>query len=270
MAGINSSPEYTINTNLFGTVNCLELARRNGADFLFLSTSRIYPTAELNQLSYKEEKERFVLSDKQDLPGVSAAGVSEDFPLRDPGSLYGTTKLASELLIREYINSYKMRAVINRCGVITGPWQMGKVDQGVIVLWLAHHIFGKPLSYIGFGGAGKQVRDFLHIDDLFDLINIQLQDFSKFNGQVYNVGGGLKNSVSLRELTAWCENVTGKKIKIDSVKDDRPNDVRIYMTDYTKIHKASGWSPKRGVEETLTDIKNWILANSAALKEILG
>ena len=77
-------------------------------------------------------------------------------------------------MIQEYVHSYGLRALIDRCGVLAGPWQMGKVDQGVMTLWVARHVFGRPLSYIGFGGLGKQVRDVLHVEDLFDLILLQI------------------------------------------------------------------------------------------------
>jgi CDP-paratose 2-epimerase len=270
MAGLDSSPEYLINTNLVGTVNCLELARKNQSDFIFLSTSRVYPIEYINQLKFKEGKERFVLDKKQSITGASDKGISESFPLDKPRSLYGSTKLASEILLQEYINSYKIRGVINRCGVITGPWQMGKIDQGVIVLWVARHIFRKSLSYIGYGGTGKQVRDFIHIDDLFDLINIQIKDLGKFNGQVYNVGGGVENSISLLELTKLCERITGNKIQIDSIKEDRPNDVRIYLSDCEKIKEAAGWKPKKGIEETLREINEWIDNNKNSLSSILN
>lgn len=270
MAGLDSSPEYLINTNLVGTINCLELARRDGSDFIFLSTSRVYPIEHINDLKFKEDKERFVLDKKQSIVGASDKGISESFPLDKSRSLYGGTKLASEILIQEYIKSYNIRGVVNRCGVLTGPWQMGKIDQGVIVLWLARHMFKKDLAYIGYGGTGKQVRDFLHVDDLFDLINIQIKDLDKFSGEVYNVGGGVKNSISLLELTKYCEKITGNKIKIDSVKEDRPNDVRIYLSDCSKIEKATGWRPKKGIEETLGEIADWIEKNKDNLIQILS
>jgi CDP-paratose 2-epimerase len=90
-----TSPGYVLQTNLIGTINCLELARQTQADFIFLSTSRVYPIAYLNQLNYTETDTRFQLSEQQDLPGVSAFGISEQFPLDLPRSLYGSTKLAS-------------------------------------------------------------------------------------------------------------------------------------------------------------------------------
>jgi len=270
LAGITSSPSYLTNTNLVGTINCLEFARQKKADFIFLSTSRIYPIDPINNLKYIEEKKRFNLADKQAISGASKNGIAENFPLEGARSLYGTTKLCSELILQEYIYNYGLKGVINRCGVITGPWQMGKVDQGVFVLWVARHIFGGKLSYIGYGGTGKQVRDFIHIDDLFDILNIQLNDIEKFNGNTYNIGGGFENSVSLKELTEICEKITGKKIKIDSIKENRPADLKLFITDCGKIKKLTGWKPKKNAEETIKDIADWINENKESLKSILA
>ena len=169
-AGYGGDPNYLVHTNLFGAANCLEYARRHGSDFVFLSTSRVYSIDALRTLPLDQNDNRFFLRSGVQQPGVSAAGISEDFSLSGHRSLYGTTKLAAEMLVEEYRAMYGLRAVINRCGVISGPWQMGKVDQGFVVLWLARHLFGGPLSYMGFGGHGLQVRDVLHVDDLYDLI----------------------------------------------------------------------------------------------------
>lgn len=132
-AGYSESPEYLIQTNTGGCFQCLELARRVKADFLFLSTSRVYPYGLLNSLRFHEDETRFRLEDRQPVTGASGRGVSETFPLDGPRSLYGMSKLAAELMVQEYGDAYGLRWIINRCGLITGPWQMGKTDQGVIV-----------------------------------------------------------------------------------------------------------------------------------------
>src|SRR5256885_6329614 len=176
LAGFDGSPDYVIQSNLMGAYNCLELARRHAAYLLFLSTSRVYPIAGLRALALDEGDTRFELSTQQPLPGVSPAGIAEDFPLGGARTLYGSTKLAAELLIEEYRDAYGLRAVIDRCGVIAGPWQMGKVDQGVFTYWMLAHHFGRPLRYLGFGAHGKQVRDLLHVHDLIALLDEQLGD----------------------------------------------------------------------------------------------
>jgi CDP-paratose 2-epimerase len=174
-AGLAGGARYLINTNLIGTINCLDSARRCGATVVFLSTSQVYPIAALRDLPLLISETRFVIPEANMGPGWSARGITENFPLTGSRSLYGASKLCSELIIAEYVALYGLRAVVNRCGVLTGPWQMGKVDQGFVVLWAARHLFGGPLSYNGFGGAGLQVRDALHVDDLFRLIRDQVE-----------------------------------------------------------------------------------------------
>jgi len=263
-----SSPEYMLNTNLLGTVHCLELARRFQSDVIFLSTSRVYPVALLNQLQTTESATRLVLDEKQSIPGCSSYGISEDFPLTGARSLYGATKLASELLITEYAAAYGLRTVINRCGVITGPWQMGKVDQGVFALWVAAHYLGRSLAYIGHGGTGKQVRDLLHIDDLLILIELQIGQMDRLNGQVFNVGGGLSGSLSLQETTRLCQDLVGRKIDIGTVLENRPDDVKVFITDHRRVTHWTGWRPQRGPRETLADIVDWIRASDALVRPI--
>lgn len=270
MAGVTSSPEYLINTNLIGAINCFELARKKSADVVFLSTSRVYPVKQINALKTIEDETRFSLLDNQEIPGASKEGISEQFPLEGVRSLYGSTKLSAELILQEYAQNYGIKAVINRFGVITGPWQMGKADQGVIVLWMAKHIFNKSLSYIGFKGTGKQVRDMIHVDDVFDIINTQINHLSKFNKQIYNIGGGRKNSLSLLELTDLCQEISGKKIEIKGVDQDRPGDIKIYITDNKKIFDQTGWRAKRSTKRTLTEIHKWIEVNKNQLEAILS
>ena len=265
-----SSPQYVLQTNLLGTINILELARQVQARLLFLSTSRVYPIAPLKALSLTETATRFELAVEQSLSGVSVSGISESFGLQGARSLYGTTKLASELLIEEYRDAYGIQAIVDRCGVLTGPWQMGKVDQGVFVLWMAAHLFQKPLSYIGYGGTGKQVRDLLHIDDLLALVNYQLAHFAALDGEVFNVGGGRESSLSLLETTQICQEITGHTIEISRVLGDRQGDVPLYITDASKVMQSTGWQPQIAPQHTLKSIFDWIQANEVALKPILG
>jgi CDP-paratose 2-epimerase len=263
LAGYDVGPTYLIDTNLVGTVNCLEVARRTKADVVFMSTSRVYPIAALESLAIREDETRFTLTDGQKLPGASAAGIAEDFPLAGARSLYGATKLCSELLIEEYADMYGLRYVINRCGVITGPWQMGKVDQGVFALWMGKHYFNRSLQYIGYGGRGKQVRDFVSIDDLGSLLQTQLERFGTLPHRLYNVGGGLASSLSLLETTALCEEITGNHVEITRVAENRPLDVKLYITDNARVQRDTGWAPAKSPRETLADIYAWIHDNEA-------
>jgi CDP-paratose 2-epimerase len=270
LAGINSSLDYLINTNLNGTINCLNFAHKNSADFIFLSTSRVYPIKQLNNINFLELPSRFIPSIEQEIPGVSQNGIAENFPLEGSRSFYGSTKLASELLIEEYHELLGLNTVVNRCGVITGPYQMGKIDQGVIVLWVARHFFRKKLSYIGYGGEGKQLRDVLHIYDLFRLIDLQVHDLKKYNGQTFNVGGGIDCCLSLQELTNICQKVTGNFITIEKDIETRVADIRMYLTDNSKITAFSGWRPHKNIEEIINEIHSWIRDNESELYSILN
>ena len=270
LAGFDGSPDYLLNTNLGGTIHCLELARKCGARIIFLSTSRVYPIHSLNQLKYREDESRFHWEENQSFQGFSPDGINEQFNLNGARSLYGTSKLASELIIQEYGEMYNLEYVINRCGVIAGPWQMGKTDQGVVALWAAKHLSGNDLSYIGFNGSGKQVRDVLHIRDLFSLIKIQIDDFPKVLNETFNVGGGRANSVSLKEMTGICRQVTGKSINIGSEPENRPADIRIYISDNSKVNQATGWTPQISPTQTIDDVCRWIRKHQSSLDSIIN
>jgi CDP-paratose 2-epimerase len=156
---------------------------------------------------------------------------------------------------------FGLRYVIDRCGVITGPWQMGKVDQGVFALWMGRHYFKRPLKYIGYGGTGKQVRDFVAIGELCDLVLYQIEHLDELGHRLYNAGGGLGSSLSLAETTALCEEITGNRVEIERVAENRPADVRLYVTDNARVTADTGWSPHRTPRETLAEIFDWIRAN---------
>jgi CDP-paratose 2-epimerase len=158
---------------------------------------------------------------------------------------------------------YGLRCIINRCGILAGPWQMGRVDQGVFALWVAMHRFGRELSYTGWGGQGKQVRDLLHIDDLAELVDLQLARFGTLCGQIYNVGGGVASSLSLREATALCREIAGRTVPIRSVPQNTPADVKWYITDAARVQAATGWAPRRTPRQTLADIDVWLAASEA-------
>jgi CDP-paratose 2-epimerase len=270
LAGLDGNTDYLIGTNLNGTVNALNFCMKHKAKFIFLSTSRVYPIKVIEEIEVVEAPTRFEIAPGQKLPGVSSLGISETTSLSGARSLYGATKLASEMMVEEYHEMFGLQTVINRCGVITGPYQMGKVDQGVVVLWMAKHFWEKSLSYVGYGGTGKQVRDMVHIKDLFHVIDLQIHQTDKFNGQIFNIGGGRKISTSLQELTAVCERITGNKIPIQPVPETRKADIRLYITDNSKITDLTGWSPQITVDEIMGDIFHWIKNNEQQLKSILS
>ena len=263
-------PRYTVQTNLVGTLNCLELARRDKSDFIFLSTSRVYPIESLDAVPYEESATRFDWLKNYKREGVSYKGISERFPLSGIRSLYGTSKLSSELVCSEYFDMFGIRGVINRFGVISGPWQMGKVDQGLVGYWVARHKYRKGLQYIGYGGEGKQVRDVIHVDDACEIIFYQIKHLKKLAGQTFNVGGGRSRAVSLLELTQLVERITKIHLSIGSVAKTRKSDVRIYITDNSYLERVTGWTPRKSVEEIVYDIHVWIDKYYELLKPILS
>ena len=269
LAGYGGSPDYLIHTNLTGCYHCLELARQTKADLMFISTSRVYPVAPLNALAFEETHTRYCLRPGQPVAGASEFGISEQFPLAGARSLYGMTKLAAELMVAEYGDAYGIRVIIDRCGLLTGPWQMAKADQGVIAYWVAAHCLNRGLKYIGFGGTGKQVRDFLHIDDFCDLVLDQIANFDAYAGRHWNVGGGVANSLSLREATDLCRETTGRTVAVAATSENRPADLRLYITDHRAVSAVRGWTPLRDAHRTVADIAEWVDGHRAELEEVV-
>ena len=198
--GYENGLRYLIDTNLIGTLNCLNLVKKNRAKIIFLSSSRIYPFDILNETKYSIINKSFV--PKKNIIGLNKKkGINENFQINGLKTFYGYTKFSSEELIREYCYAYNIPYTINRCGVVAGPWQWGKVDQGFIVYWILCYLFSKKLNYIGYGGNGYQVRDVLNIKDLVKLISEQTYNFKNFDNELFNIGGGQSNKISLFNLT---------------------------------------------------------------------
>ncbi len=268
LAGLGSDPTYVINNNFNGSINCFNQCLKHNAKLIFLSTSRVYPIDRIENANFVEQDTRFSFAPKQDEVGISINGISEELNLSGARSFYGATKLASEFFIEEYAAFYGIEAAVTRFGVIAGPRQMGKTDQGVVTLWMANHFWSQSLKYIGYGGLGKQVRDILHIEDLISLVDIQIHNIQQFKNKVFNAGGGLENSISLQEMTRVCEDITGNKIVIHQDNNNRPADLRVYITDNTKISSAVGWSPQKTLQDVFTDVFEWMKADEKKLKNI--
>jgi CDP-paratose 2-epimerase len=146
---------------------------------------------------------------------------------------------------------------------------MGKVDQGFVVLWAVRHLFGGPLSYNGFGGAGLQVRDVLHVEDLYRLIDKQVAQIASHSGKIYNVGGGADCSVSLVELTEVCVRHSGQHLVVTSQPQTNPVDIPYYITDNTAVAGATGWRPRLSLSDILDDIFKWLCDHRGEVEAIL-
>ncbi len=269
-AGYGGDPRYLINTNLVGTLNSLEAARRHKGALILLSTSRVYPLDALRAIRLRDGETRLELEERQDLPGLTAEGIALDFPMQGKRSLYGGTKLSAEVMAEEYAGAYDMPVIINRCGILTGPWQMGKVDQGVVALWAAAHVYGLNLRYIGYGGLGLQVRDMLHTADLYGLISRQLSSLNPGFFGLYPVGGGIDGSASLRELTALCAAETGASPPIGATPETTPADIPWFVTDSAATRAAFGWAPTRRPRDIVAEIVAWITENKTMLAPVFG
>ncbi|MBL6861290.1 MAG: NAD-dependent epimerase/dehydratase family protein [Candidatus Pelagibacter bacterium] len=242
-------PDSVFKTNLVGTFNILKKCINDKSNIVFLSSSRVYSIEKLRKIIKKINILKPIKTRKK---------ISDEFETSSPSSLYGFTKLASEKLIHEMFYKTKLKFIINRFGVIAGPWQFGKQDQGFVPLWVAKHIFKQKLSYIGFGGNGHQIRDVLHIDDVCEVILIQIKKFGKIYNQTFNIGGGVKNSISLKQLTEKCINLTGNRIKFKKISKTSIFDIPYYVTNNTKVKKFYKWEPKKDINIILEDIYTWI------------
>ena len=245
--------DRVFNTNLLGTFNVLKKCLKDKANIIFLSSSRVYSIQKLRDLI----KRTNIIK-----PLKIKYKINENFTTSSASSLYGFTKLASEKLIKEMFYKTNLKFIINRFGVIAGPWQFGKQDQGFVPLWVARHLFKKKLSYIGFGGKGHQVRDILHIRDACEIILIQIKKIKKINNKIFNIGGEINNSISLNDLTIKCEKLTKHKIKFKSVSKTSIFDIPYYVSDNNKLKKFYKWKPSRNIDKILKDIYHWLSKNS--------
>ena len=253
--------DKVFNTNLVGTFNILKKAKKDNSKIIFLSSSRVNSINALNKIT----KNNFNLNKEIKIKKK----INENFNTNSPKSLYGFTKLASEMLIEEFSYAFKLDYIINRCGVISGPLQFGKEDQGFVSLWVWHHIIKKKLKYIGFGGHGNQVRDVLHIQDLSNLILKQINNFKKINNKLFTVGGSNKSYTSLRDLTLVCEKITGNKIIFSKKIKTSIYDIPYFISNNRLVSKTYKWSPKKNINIITSDIYQWIKQDYKQIKKYL-
>lgn len=254
-----TSARQLLEHNLLGTINLLEYCRSWCAGFILLSTSRVYSIPVLTQLPLRAESSAYTLDGGQPWPAaVSLAGAEEGFSTGAPVSLYGATKLSSERLAQEYGAAFNLPVWINRCGVLAGAGQFGTAEQGIFSYWLHAHATRRPLKYLGFGGHGFQVRDALHPRDLARLVDFQLR--SGGPGQLLNVSGGRANSMSLAQLTAWCDQRFGRHEPV-AEGAERTYDVPWLILDSSKASTASAWKPQIGLYQILEEIADHATAN---------
>ena len=245
LAGVDgrSSSRQLLEHNLSGTINVLEYAKRHGAGVVLLSSSRVYSVRALAGLPLVVRDRAYDLDTMRPLPpGISAAGIDTGFSVEPPVSLYGGTKLASEILALEYAAAFGFPVWLNRCGVLAGAGQFGTAEQGIFSYWIHSHRGRRPLRYIGFEGCGYQSRDALHPLDLAALVDRQITCGRADGRRLYTAGGGPENTMSLARLTAWCDERFGAH---PVAPDGRP---RVYDVPWIAMSNAAaaadfGWSP---------------------------
>jgi CDP-paratose 2-epimerase len=256
LAGVDgqTSSRQLLEHNLWGTVNILEYCKAHRAGLILLSTSRVYSVPPLAALPVAVVQKAFQPKTEAPWPaGISAAGVSETFSTAPPISLYGASKLASETVALEYADTFQFPVWINRCGVLAGAGQFGKADQGIFSFWLNAHLRRRPLKYIGFDGQGHQVRDCLHPRDLVPALLAQLKTGGQDKPRIANFSGGVKNSLSLAQLTDWCDARFGRHA-VASEAAPRPFDIPWMVLDSSLAEKTWGWSPKILLPQVLEEI----------------
>jgi len=254
------NPELFFNSNLKSTLNILEIAKKYHSNIIYLSTSRVYSIKEINKLfktiSFKKELNKKIKID-------------EKFSTNPPISFYGFTKLSSEFLIKEYSYLYNLKYIINRCGVISGYGQFGRQDQGFLSMWIWRHLNSLKINYQGFGGFGNQVRDILDIEDLCSLVSEQIKKINVINNDFFNVGGGYKNSISLKELTNLCILVTGKKTILKKDLKTSNYDFRYFITNNKKVYSKYKWRVKKNIKTIISENLKSLILNNNYLKKIL-
>jgi CDP-paratose 2-epimerase len=260
LAGVGPGPEGASGSrqlfehNLASLVNVLEYAKTRRAGVILISSSRVYSINELVSLPLRAAGSAFQLDDSRPLPaGVSARGIDVRFSTAPPVSLYGSMKLAAETVALEYGAAFDFPVWIDRCGVLAGAGQFGGPEQGIFSYWINAHLRRRRLCYLGFGGTGKQARDAFHPRDLAALLDAQMRAERPGGRRIYNVGGGVRNAMSLAQLTAWCDARWGRHAP-ESDPRGRPYDIPWMAMDSRLAEDDFGWSVETPLGELLEEI----------------
>ncbi len=241
--------------NALGTFNVLEAVRASSKKpiLIYASTNKVY--GGLENLNVEEGEDRYSFG-----KSVPEGGVSE-MQLLDFHSPYGCSKGAADQYVRDYSRLYGLKTVVFRQSCIYGPHQMGVEDQGWVAWFMIAAMFGRPITIYG---NGKQVRDLLYVDDLVAAYDVAIQKIDKVSGQVFNMGGGLENSLSLLQFLVILKN----DLKMDveySFGDVRPGDQPIFISNNYKFYEATAWKPKIDVRKGIENLLQWLQNNKNQL-----
>jgi CDP-paratose 2-epimerase len=240
--------------NLAGFGNVLEYCREHKAGLLLLSSSRVYSIPALGAIPLRVQDQAFAVDPAAQLPrGLTVNGIGVDFSTAAPVSLYGATKLASEIMALEFGAAFDFPVWITRCGVLAGAGQFGTPAQGIFAFWVNAHLRRRPIRYIGFNGAGYQARDAFHPRDLAALIVYQMRTARCDGQRVYTAGGGPANTMSLAQLTAWCDGRFGRHTPtVDP--EPRMYDIPWMVMDNTDAARDFGWQIEMSLPAILEGI----------------
>jgi CDP-paratose 2-epimerase len=242
-----SDPRQDFEANALGTFNALEAARQSGRNpvFLYSSTNKVYGGME--DVALVEDPTRWRYAD---LPH----GCAETQPL-DFHSPYGCSKGTGDQYVRDYARIYGLRSVVFRQSAIYGPRQFGVEDQGWMAWFVIAAVMGRPITIYG---DGKQARDMLQVEDLLDAYDAAVEQIDRVGGQVYNMGGGAANVISVwTEFGPLLEKLLGRKIETARA-DWRPGDQRVFYADTRKAERELGWRPKIGLEHGIERLFDWV------------
>jgi CDP-paratose 2-epimerase len=242
-------PRSDFEINAAGTFEVLEALRasRRRPPLVFSSTNKVYGA--LAGLRSRRRGRRYVL--------VGAPhGVAESFPL-DFHSPYGCSKGAADQYVRDYARIYGLRTVVFRKSCIYGPRQFGVEDQGWVAWFTIAALTGRPITIYG---DGKQVRDILHIDDLVGAYRAAARRIDDVAGDVFNIGGGPRNTLSLLELLDMLGRLLGRPVPV-RYEGWRPGDQTIYVSDIRKARRGLDWRPAIGPADGVTRLYHWVAAN---------
>ncbi len=248
-----TDPRTDFEINALGTLNALEAARLSPLQppLFYTSTNKVYGGMEDLGIALRDERYGYA-----DLP----EGVAESRPL-DFHSPYGCSKGTGDQYVHDYARIYGLPTVVFRMSCIYGMRQMGNEDQG----WLAHFaramIQGDPLNIFG---DGMQIRDVLFIDDLVRAFCLALDKLDTTRGQVYNIGGGAQNTLSLLELMAELKPLIGRTVPV-TYHDWRPGDQRVYVSDSRKALRDFGWQPTIRPKEGIRRLVDWLQSEEAQI-----
>ncbi len=256
--------------NLAAIGNVLEYCREHKAGLLLLSSSRVYSIPALVSVPLRERNHAFEIDPTGPLPnGLSVEGIGVDFATTAPVSLYGATKLASEIMALEYGSTFDFPVWITRCGVLAGAGQFGTPAQGIFAFWVNAHLRRRPMSYIGFNGSGHQTRDAFHPRDLAALLAAQMRTARTVGQRIYTAGGGPANAMSLAQLTAWCDQRFGAYAPAADAKP-RAFDIPWMVMDNTQAAADFNWKLEmplatilEGIAQHANDHPEWLEVSHA-------